>query len=94
MDWRNKGACTDEPPELFFPLGNAGPAATQIAAAKAVCGRCPVTEQCLAWAMAHEDHGVWGGRDEFERRERRGIDRRRIARRGRSGRRTAAHPAA
>jgi WhiB family redox-sensing transcriptional regulator len=89
MDWRNKGACTDEPPELFFPLGNAGPAATQIAAAKAVCGRCPVTERCLAWAMAHEDHGVWGGLDEFERRERRGIDRR-----GRSGRRTAAHPAA
>jgi hypothetical protein len=39
--------------------------------------------------MAHEDHGVWGGLDEFERRERRGIDRR-----GRSGRRTAAHPAA
>jgi WhiB family redox-sensing transcriptional regulator len=89
MGWRNKGACADEPPELFFPLGNVGPAAAQIAAAKAVCGRCPVTEQRLAWAMAHEDHGVWGGLDEFERRERRGIDRR-----GRSGRRTAARRAA
>jgi WhiB family redox-sensing transcriptional regulator len=74
---------TEVQKKLFFPLGNAGPAA------KAVCGRCPVTDRCLAWAMAHEDHGVWGSLDEFERRERRGIDRR-----GRSGRRTAAHPAA
>ena len=30
MDWRHQSACRDEDPELFFPVGNTGPALTQI----------------------------------------------------------------
>ncbi|MER5995831.1 WhiB family transcriptional regulator [Streptomyces viridosporus] len=68
-DWRTRGACTREDPELFFPIGNTGPALLQIEEAKAVCYRCPVIEQCLQWALEFgEDAGVWGGLSEDERR--------------------------
>ena len=44
MDWRDKAACLTVDPELFFPVGNTGPAVDQIEKAKAVCARCTVTE--------------------------------------------------
>ena len=68
MDWRHRAVCLDEDPELFFPIGNTGPAIMQIEEAKQVCRRCDVREQCLAWALsAGQDHGVWGGLSEDER---------------------------
>jgi WhiB family redox-sensing transcriptional regulator len=67
--WRNRSACLDENPELFFPIGNNGPALDQIKEAKAVCGRCEVVEACLNWAIEYgQDTGVWGGLSEDERR--------------------------
>ncbi|WP_028708624.1 WhiB family transcriptional regulator [Propionicicella superfundia] len=69
MDWRHQAACLNEDPELFFPVGNTGPALMQIAEAKKVCRTCPVREPCLQWALdAGQDHGVWGGMSEDERR--------------------------
>ena len=69
MDWRNRAACLDEEPELFFPIGNTGLALPQIEEAKAVCRRCEVVETCLSWAMeSGQDAGVWGGLSEDERR--------------------------
>jgi WhiB family transcriptional regulator, redox-sensing transcriptional regulator len=68
-DWRHSAICRDEDPELFFPIGNSGPALLQIAEAKTVCRRCPVVSRCLAWALENgEDTGVWGGMSEDERR--------------------------
>ena len=65
MDWRNRAACLDEDPELFFPIGNTGPALQQIEEAKAVCRRCPVMDTCLKWALeSGQDAGVWGGLSE------------------------------
>ena len=69
MDWRHEAVCRDEDPELFFPVGNSGPALTQIAKAKLVCNRCPVASSCLKWALESGlDAGVWGGLSEEERR--------------------------
>jgi WhiB family redox-sensing transcriptional regulator len=68
FDVRN-GACRDEDPELFFPVGTSGPALLQVTKAKAVCQRCSVASDCLAWALAScQDSGVWGGMGEDERR--------------------------
>ncbi len=69
MDWRDRAACLDEDPELFFPIGNTGPAIAQIEEAKAVCRRCEVVDTCLKWAIAYgQDNGVCGGLYEDERR--------------------------
>ena len=69
MDWRDKAACLTADPELFFPVGNTGPAVDQIEKAKAVCARCTVTEICLQYALeTGQDSGVWGGLSEDERR--------------------------
>lgn len=66
MDWRNKAACRTEDPELFFPAG--ATCARQITEAKSVCHRCPVTADCLRWAMDTGQHyGIWGGLSEEER---------------------------
>jgi WhiB family transcriptional regulator, redox-sensing transcriptional regulator len=58
MDWRHKAICRDEDPELFFPVGNSGPALAQIADAKLVCNRCPVTTECLTWAERRRASGA------------------------------------
>ena len=69
MDWRHRAICRDEDPELFFPIGNTGPALLQIEQAKMVCRRCPVIQECLTWALeSGQDAGVWGGLSEDERR--------------------------
>lgn len=69
QDWRHWAKCRYEDPELFFPIGNSGPALEQIREAKAVCRQCPVASKCLAWALeSGQDAGVWGGMSEDERR--------------------------
>ena len=69
MEWIYRARCRDLDPELFFPIGTAGPALEQLEAAKAVCGACEVRGHCLEWAMATgQESGVWGGLSEDERR--------------------------
>jgi WhiB family transcriptional regulator, redox-sensing transcriptional regulator len=69
MDWRHVAACRDVDPELFFPIGNTGPALLQIDEAKRVCRTCAVMDECLQWALdSGQDAGVWGGLSEDERR--------------------------
>ena len=67
--WRAHAACAEVDHGLFFPVGVTGPAVPQIAAAKAVCARCPVHGACLEFAVVtNQEYGVWGGTSEEERR--------------------------
>lgn len=65
-----RSPCTDEDPELFYPIGYGRAFARQIAAAKAVCARCPMAhwERCLDEAVTGEYRdGIWGGTTPDER---------------------------
>jgi len=85
--WRADAACRGEDPELFFPVGSTGPALDQIAEAKEVCGRCPVQEACLDFALnTGQAYGIWGGLTEDERRSLRRRRQRAAARRSAAGR--------
>ena len=61
--WRVDAACNGAHPDLFFRE-----AAHVQAAAKKVCRRCACIDTCLRWALAHDEHGIWGGTTESERR--------------------------
>ncbi|WP_425604932.1 WhiB family transcriptional regulator [Actinomycetospora termitidis] len=55
--WHRDALCAQADPEAFFPEKGGSPAE-----AKQVCRRCPVREQCLTDAIAHDERfGVWGG---------------------------------
>lgn len=66
MNWRDNAACLGMETELFFPLpGRHNP---DTVTAKEICRRCPVTAQCLEWAMSERElYGIWGGRTQEER---------------------------
>lgn len=67
--WRPRAECRDLNPDLFFPIGVTGEAERQILRAKSVCGSCPVQMQCLEFALrTNQEYGIWGGKDEEERR--------------------------
>ena len=68
--WRTGAACRDTNPDLFFPVGQTGPAIDHIARAKSVCSSCAVQVECLEYAlMTNQDAGIWGGLTEDERRK-------------------------
>lgn len=67
--WRLDAACRAVDTGTFFPLGVTGDALDQVGVAKRICASCPVREYCLEFALrTNQDHGVWGGHTEEERR--------------------------
>jgi len=68
-DWRDDASCRDADPELFFPDGDIRSARDRVKTAKLICRDCPVRTICLSWALASgQEHGIWGGLTEDERR--------------------------
>jgi len=62
--WMWRSACHGRSIDDFFPTPGA-----DTASARATCARCPVREECLAFALADRTtQGIWGGTDETERR--------------------------
>jgi WhiB family redox-sensing transcriptional regulator len=79
-DWQNRAACRDADPELFAYDPQTDPRANA-EAAKAICAGCPVTDDCLSFALAtfrrREDRtGIYGGLAPAERRQLEHVDRR------------------
>lgn len=66
--WMDDAACRGEPPDDWFPEGSEWERRAPTQRAKAVCARCPVAQDCLDYAMANHLVGIWGGRDDKERR--------------------------
>lgn len=65
-NWVAGAACAQTDPELFFPENG-----KSSAMAKQVCQRCPVTADCLEFALNSpiRIEGVWGATTVRERRE-------------------------
>jgi WhiB family redox-sensing transcriptional regulator len=63
LSWMDRIACAGMDGNLFFAHG----LTEKSAAAKAVCHRCPVQEQCEAWA-GDAKTGVWGGENRTRKR--------------------------
>lgn len=82
LSWQKLGACWQlfweiGKEELWFPPDNPGGPKegkgvsgerARIRQAKSYCAECPVTQQCLSYAIQNDCVGVWGGMDTNERR--------------------------
>lgn len=64
--WWQDAACIEHSGVVdFFPARG-----ESTAAAKAICARCPVRDDCLEYALQWDPLcGVWGGHSERERRQ-------------------------
>lgn len=63
--WREGAACADRPEVDFFAPSEAG---EEVRRAKAICTSCPVSDDCLAFAIeTNQPDGVWGGHTAKER---------------------------
>ena len=66
-DWKSRAACAGYPNDLFFPIGDVNEGT--IEKAKAICAVCPVTDDCLQYALeTNQRNGIWAGTTEEERR--------------------------
>ena len=64
LSWQERALCAQTDPEAFFP--EKGGSTRE---AKRVCLSCDVRQECLEYALAHDERfGIWGGRSERERR--------------------------
>ena len=65
VEWQAKARCSEVDPEIFFPERGGSSKA-----ARAVCNKCAVRDQCLEYALNNkEQFGIWGGTSERERRK-------------------------
>ena len=65
QEWQERALCAQTDPEAFFP--EKGGSTRE---AKRICLGCDVKDDCLEYALAHDERfGIWGGLSERERRK-------------------------
>lgn len=66
QEWADDAACKAVDPEAFYPERNERRSVKKMT--KAICGGCPVKQECLNDALSrNEPHGIWGGLEPQER---------------------------
>lgn len=63
-DWMVDALCTQTDPEIFFPAKGAS-----LRPARRVCARCWARVECLDYALAFDEFGVWAGTSRVERQK-------------------------
>ena len=64
QEWQDQALCAQTDPDAFFP--EKGGSTRE---AKRICKACSVRDECLEYALAHDERfGIWGGLSERERR--------------------------
>ena len=62
LEWMSRALCAETDPELFNPdRGGSNRDALR------VCNSCDVKQPCLEYALATNQHGIWGGTSEKQR---------------------------
>ena len=62
--WMAHAVCASVDPSIFHPDQGESPKA-----AKSICATCPVTAECLSWALStNEVAGIFGGLTAGQRR--------------------------
>lgn len=59
VDW-DAASCASGGRADFFPAGGAN-RPDEVDVLRRICRRCPIRKDCLAWSLAYEPEGVWGG---------------------------------
>jgi len=71
--WQLKAACRGPQAIVFFPppqFERKDEKLEREQRAKAICNQCSVRDECLDYALRiREQHGIWGGRNEAERKD-------------------------
>lgn len=64
QEWQDQALCAQTDPEAFFP--EKGGSTRE---AKRICQACSVRDDCLEYALEHDERfGIWGGLSDRERR--------------------------
>jgi hypothetical protein len=61
-------ACSGLPVEWFYPDSRIGKQFSNSLLALRACHSCQNVSPCLDYALSWEEHGIWGGTTEAERR--------------------------
>ncbi len=68
-EWLKDAVCRKvKDPDIFFPSVGAR-AHQQINQTRIICSMCAVQQDCLDYAVAHNEKGFWGGKSEKEREQ-------------------------
>jgi WhiB family redox-sensing transcriptional regulator len=65
LSWKDLGRCRDAPSYLFYLERHL----EAFIVAQKYCTDCEVKNQCLRYALEHQELGVWGGTTEHQRRK-------------------------